>query len=274
MNKQVWLVVAITFVFFTLRIAQAEDVYNFYFQKGSGPETVIQGAPGNPGQKVVKKKKKKKAEKEVIAESDEEEEDEVVEQFDDNDMPVNRSEYAAKPERIERGEKGRRWTLRAGIGAVGSYQSNEEAIGDPSTSGAGVGYSSGISSFVLGGNYHISRYFDVDGEIHFKDREEAEFSRFTSEVEGSIGIGVTPFHLSLFGKETIRIGAVGGIMSNTEQLYDGYGGSPNTRQHSAMAFIGPRIDLEIYEKLGMQLAVRMNSREKYYNSSLALTYDF
>lgn len=273
MQKPVWLFIALTLAFFTFRVASAEDVYNFYFQKGSGPETVIQGAPGDSGQKVVKKKKKPAV---AAAETDEVEDDD--EQYDDKDLPASRSQYVAESADPQRGEKGRKWTLRAGVGAVGYTGSGLNPDYVYSQDGYYNSYdpyqsNSGIGTFVVGANYHWNRYLDMDIELQFMDDEQTKTSNFRGPVEASWGLGVTPLHLNLFGRETIRLGAVAGVIGGT-RFVDSDGNAMPAEFHTGL-FIGPRIEVAITDKLGVQLAARFDqSYKNFYHSSLALTYDF
>jgi hypothetical protein len=156
--------------------ASAQDVYNFYFNKGGQPPVVIQGGGGASVPMVP-----------VVPAP-------VIEQ--PVATPIAPMVQVAQP-----APRIRNWGLGFGVATVGSLDR---------------------SSYVILGQYHFNRYFALEGALALGSEERGSRSsaneRSTARAQGdsrsvpALAVALTPFHLSVFGFETLRVGFQLGLM--------------------------------------------------------------
>ncbi len=249
--------------------AQAQDVYNFYFQKkGTG-----------------------KTEKQVPQPPQEDSEDEYVEEVmevgddvllvPDNWKPAGkryRKVLVKKPKRIEEVEStnqvatiqpevkskdksGRGWQAKLGIGSVvvGNHFNTPFAQ-----------YQLTQKTYVLGATYHMSKYFQVNSELHLPNGDaEANgstiFGNYHMDPQFAIGLGATPIHLNVFGGEFLAIGVDGGVAVGNESGLD---------RSSNRVYLGPRLAMSFSDNFSLIYAYRKNisGEGEFSTNSLALAY--
>ena len=112
-----------------------------------------------------------------------------------------------------------------------------------------------------------SKYFDVHMELQVPDgdAEGGFYGREKLDPQMAIGLGVTPIHLKLFGRESLALGLEGGV---------GFGNSPYYGGESRQTYLGPRITLLLTEKLGLVYTYKSNmgGESAFRMRSLAVSY--
>lgn len=260
----------------------AEDVYNFYFQKSP------------KGKKLEEKSEEAKsvpvAEEENYVEEIMEVDDDVL-LVPDNWRPAGqryKKVYVRKPKtvyvekkqessistKVEEPKKERNyrgWSASLGIGSMkaeydGSYGMwpSRESVSQ--------------KTYVLGAVYHMSKYFEVNGELHLPNGDtegdltssyEANNVSMNSGRElrpqGFIGLGVTPIHLKVFGSEFLAIGVDGGV---------GIGNSNIGEDSSSRVYLGPRLAMNFSDHFSLKYSAKfaVNTDYDFDTYSLSLVY--
>ncbi len=245
--------------------AHAEDVYNFYFQKSPKKKAEVEPpqeensemveevvevdhdvllVPDNwqPAQKRYKKVYVKKTEKVYVSESNE----------------VSTEVEEPKKKRKERG-----WSMKLGIGSVNVDQHYNTPYGWGNLQ---------QKTYVVGSSYHMSRYFEVNAELHLPngDAEEDTYSyggNYNLDPQFTIGLGATPIHLNVFGGEFLAIGVDGGVTVGNRDSYS---------DSTSRIYLGPRVEMNFGEKFGLIYSYKnaINSDADFNMHSLALNYRF
>jgi hypothetical protein len=220
--------------------AQAEDVYNFYFQKKSKPAI----------EKIEEVKKEA-----VIPEPP----------FDEPE-PLKQNTVQTKVDEVKPVEKDKEWAIRFGIGSMNFGNILQNAVFD-GPSWASVGQ----RTYAIGGAYVISRYFEINGELQLpRGESEINYSSMwlnsTPDLDAqlAIGLGVTPLHLKFFGGDFLAIGLDAGVAI----------GNRNLNGDSTRTYLGPRLTVNFSEKWSLSYAYRagIESGDDFNMSSLAVGY--
>jgi hypothetical protein len=206
---------------FVANTAQAQDVYNFYFQKNqparnnvtekalevSAPRPVSQAA-------VVKPKEEKKVE-------------------------LKHFEFGVS--------KG--YTRVMIDDRVTGYDDLIEA--------EGVG---------LQGAYRFNKYFAVDGALNITEIDSVNYDEERSRlIDASLGVAVTPIHITLFGVELIEFSALAGVMSGTQGIVNRDDTLEMERVYGA--HIGLRLGINLTSQLALVAGgTRMVSSDRDYIS--------
>lgn len=233
----------------------ADDVYNFYFQKEGAAKTQkeIIEVPVAPEETIVEPvqalpKKKAKSTTPVEGTVVEETVTKTVTKTVEKSAPTKREPYK------------REWSLRLSSGNLEGETTSfnfpgDDDFNDFSWMGTHTAQSSSIG---IGVTRSFNRYFDINVELLHLDN-----SSFGNEqIRWAIGLGATPIHINIFGRESIRLGLIGGVTGGDES--------------SAVVYWGPRLEIPLSRKLNI------NSEVKYFDiegfsitqASLGLTYDF
>jgi hypothetical protein len=223
--------------------AQAEDVYNFYFQKKSKPAI----------EKIEEVKKEA-----VIPEPP----------FDEPE-PLKQNTVQTKVDEVKPVEKDKEWAIRFGIGSM-----NFGNMYRPFGSGAVYQGQLAQRAYAIGGAYVISRYFEINGELQVpRGESETDISIWwhnnydTPDLapQLTIGLGVTPLHLKFFGGDFLAIGVDAGVAI----------GNPNEISgNSIRSYLGPRLTVNFSEQWSVSYAYRagIESGDDFNMSSLAVGY--
>lgn len=260
---------AIILVVATTSLASAQDVYNFYFQK-KGKPAVEQPAP------VAQEEEKEEYVEEVL-----EVDDDVLLVPDDWKPHQKRYKkvYVKKPEKVyvaetqnavsteledekpKKKKDDRGWQAKLGIGNVRV----QNHFNTPFSA-----YELSQSTYVLGATYRMSKYFEVNGELHLPngDAEVQDYSimgNYNAEPQFSIGLGATPIHLNVFGGEFLAIGIDGGVSVGNKNSYDG---------SNSYIYLGPRLAMNFSESFSLMYTFRRNvsGENDFSTAALALAY--
>jgi hypothetical protein len=258
-------------------VAHGEDVYNFYFQK-------------KPGKNIEAEKEEPLVEDEEdveVVEEVAEEEPEVLlvpdnwrsGKYKKKKVYIRRNrDREARSEERERGNSGnrntklvglekldkkKRWAFELGVGGISGYI------------GSSNGSTGSQSAYVLGGRYLVSKYFDINMAIYSPTGtmeggcpESAGWGGWCDDgfkTRSTIGLGVTPIHLSFFGHQFLEIGLDGGVIMG--KVYDGQG-----REVTTPTYLAPRLGVNFSDKFSMHLSTKISSAVDSTMSNLSVAY--
>lgn len=238
--------------------ARGDDTYNFYFKKDPAKKVETQD-----GQKVI------------VVPDDSQKKYYIKRKKQAPVAPVGSTVHEEKPKKENKDQK--KWMMSLGVGSI---------LGRDSLFGK---YKQ--ATYAVGGRYLINRYFDINGELQLPngDPEGGYYTPTYSSVdmetglssygggyqtmdrrkaEGSIGIGVTPIHLALFGSELIEIGVDGGVM---------FGQRPETAtgvlSSTSSVYFGPRVGVNFNDKFSLNYSYKRDTtHDDFSHSSLTLGY--
>jgi hypothetical protein len=297
---------AILFAMIYTQKSFGQDVYNFYFQKGVGPATVIQGGGGQPQAvatpaPIQGPAKPGPTEITDMAASSVASAEAVATPAAPTASSVAVSSTVT-PAIEEPAEPFRHWAVALGIaGASGdnSYSSASSSSGSPSQS-AGYGSrrrfghhrstsqsydSSGSSSssdsssgrFALSVHYYFNKYFNLDGSV----ASGGDNTNSDNDVIPSIGLTVTPFHISLFGWEALRFGlSAGGIWYKPAMSAGADGLNLSGQGDSFHPYIGGLMALNFTRRLSLELSTKVLQTDPQYGElastvgAMTLAYRF
>ena len=234
MRLMLLLALCFSALFYSTR-SDAQDVYNFYFQKNmpfspqgtttapAAPTSIAQPAPGAPATLAA---------------------------------PAPSPATAAAPAPLKKFELGLGYASQSYAKA---YTSDGPADGFVRDGGAGFGLVAG---------YRLNKYFALDLAASVTNNHESEETR--RMPQGSFGLVVTPIHINLFGFEFIELSATGGAMSGQRMTAKAGGGvitssddgtvASTTTEEQILkketvfgAYAGGRLGLNLTSELGLFL---------------------
>ncbi|HEX4925400.1 MAG TPA: hypothetical protein VFV50_15005 [Bdellovibrionales bacterium] len=229
----------------------AQDVYNFYFQKGAPPATVIQGGAGqrSEAQALPSQVQPEQAPSGAPA------------------SPSETSEVATTVTKLnaasDRGYKS--WELQVGPAYVADVQ----------------GHWTGAS---LAGQYNFSKYIGLQLGVLYAPKNDAYGEMYDKDQawDASLAAVVTPVHVNLFGREFLQVSALGGFMTTRKSelvsvpSYDyGYGTYRyETRETSSQTrvvkpFLGVGLALNFAQSFGMYAQAKVISENSAYGQANA-----
>jgi hypothetical protein len=242
--------------------AQAEDTYNFYFQKAPGPVTVNQGVMGqtsspNSGNPITQQPTPGNP---------------LQAQTNSASVPMPATSTSA-PEALS-SSYGRKWELSAGyvVGWIGP--------------GKSYGFLHG--QYRLGLQMNISDSFALEGAAYYLGKpvtnnwEGHEILASGRKTDWSAGIVVTPIRVAP-GSPLVGVsfsGLAGGISLPSKHLPlrpDPYGPPDSLHpeiRHSTTFYVGARAALELGNKLALQAAVLRTTGFNMTKGTASLAYHF
>ncbi len=166
-----------------ISLVHADDVYNFYFQKGSAPQSVIQGGGKGNGPSGDEPTKVTPAASSVPEET-----------------PSSAPTPTLRP--IEGAEKSRetRFTLSLGYG-----RASASAVKD--------------MNYTLGLKYAFNRYLGLAAQGRVQDGS-AGVARLSDRLGGMFALTFMPLHLDLMGQRFMEFSTYGGISRHPRVTHD------------------------------------------------------
>jgi hypothetical protein len=215
------------------------DVYNFYFQKAPGPQTVIQGG-AQPAQVPTPVPPPQPTPPTLS--------DTFVQQ---QAVPTNSNAASTNPTASEVSDF-KRWEVTFGWADQMYYKTIQSDGTKMKSLGARTGVGVGIRR-------NINRYFAVEGGLSYTPNDSEELIVHSRELKddnlgaipnlsGFAGAVVTPLKLNLFGHEFIELSAIGGAMTYNEP-HDVKGSATNVA-----GYLGPRLALNLSNDFGLELS--------------------
>jgi hypothetical protein len=202
----------------------ADDVYNFYFQKAPGPQTVIQG--GAPAKTTSVEEGKAQTAPLVVSE---------VPKTNENASVAQQPTVPA----LEAASDFKKWEVSVGYAMVA------DAVDQFKGGGVSVGY-------------NFSRYFGTEaGAVYAKDavHKYYEDNLGRSSLDYSAGLTVTPLHIHVFGADVFELGAIAGGMSTTS--------SEEPTKKKPTLFGGPRFAINFGSAIGIVGEARISQETRY-----------
>ncbi len=97
------------------------------------------------------------------------------------------------------------------------------------------------------------------------------------DLDGNLGIALTPIHINFFGYELIEIGVLGGLMTQTKfelfEKFDAGEGTFKNKSKIVVPYLGPRLAVNLTQELGLVLDGRIRTDNSGI-ASLGLKYRF
>lgn len=238
--------------------SSGNDVYNFYFQKAPGPQTVIQGgAP--PAQTSPAAQPHVSAEGDAVAQQ--------------QTSPAS-SNAAPSPATSSAGSDLKKWEISVGLANQAYFESRihqeTKHFGDKN----GIG---------LGARYHFSRYFAAEVGVAYTPKiassynEESPSQNIYKNFElekmpqfnGHAGIKLTPIHVDLFGHDLIEMGASFGATTYAlmeQDISEGIGMISTQAATKIGGYIAPTLGVNISKDFGADLSTKFLIDRKIENN--------
>lgn len=250
MIQQKWVSILIVASFFLLGLAmwslvRADDVYNFYFQKGAAPQNVIQGGSGQAASKTS-------------ARGDVTEEALPNSVVPSTSSPVPAAGVSAATEAAMtsvHGEKENPFTLSLGYGRV-----SEKGFAE--------------TTYVLGLKYAFTRSVGVRTQFMFRNDSDHDLS-MSHRFDGLVALDLTPLRLKLFDHRFFDLSVFGGARSY--QDHNMHSGRNSTK---LVPIIGASALLSLNSNFGLELSAHqclggsMGAAKKGDMLSGALAFQF
>lgn len=234
----------IAMVFFILMLArenagaQNNDVYNFYFQKGSAPQSVIQGGSGQAASQPL-------------------------------NAPTPLAPVAPPPS-----PEAMVATSAPAPEAVKKDYNHFELHLGPTRIKDEVG---SATAYTVGTQLNFNRYLGARFQGHYLAVESADYERPINDRDqasnrwgGLVAVVFTPLRMDLVGHKLIRIGAMAGARS--ERRFDeGSSGDVNTK---VQAFVGASVGVNLNENVGIEGSVAMVDGGEIGQATGSLVFSF
>lgn len=212
------------------------DVYNFYFQKAPGPQTVIQGAPPSEKSLVV-------TENATAAPA----------QAAQPAPPASLARVEEKP--VEKSADHLKWAIRYGRG-IRNYA-------DKWASRWPNGLDRHFDATSLGGSYSLNKYVALDLELLFIKDEMGQETSMPLEPPGVVpyvALQLTPFRLTLFSYDLMDFSFLVGLTENPDF---------RASRDKVSTFTAFRYALNITSNFAIDARLRMTSADtSEYSSNL------
>jgi hypothetical protein len=227
---------------FQVQKAAADDVYNFYFQKGGAPQQVIQGASGQTTKSAS------------------------MDETKASDSPAQRSPTPGSP-------------IQEPPSQNTSQETSEvltTSLDSPSYQRAGewnrVSVLAGLShiadavgsgqAYTLGGQYNFNRYLAIRLQGHFLAPENevyeqppADRNQKVNRWGGNFAFVFTPIHAQVLGHRFLDISAHAGVMSQRKFVTTGVSDQETGIQDIALVgkgFVGASALISLNENFGLE----------------------
>ncbi len=225
-----WFILVVFSVFALLVSSRsdAQDVYNFYFQKNAPvPTTTTNSTTAQPAASVT-------------------------------ETPAENKIEATKPtpKPAEEKDEFRRWEMMLSYATV-SFSTNETEISsldrrddyEMSTNATGTGFMT---------SYRFNKFVSVDGAFYYIKTKDVGASR--PYVNGALGFMITPLHINLFGYELIEFGVGGGVVTTNKLDTDYNIDTQESVVTDEARVFAPYAGVRLAINLAPQLAIVMDGR--------------
>ena len=239
-------------------LAQGNDVYNFYFQKGSAPQTVNQGGGGQavtaPPVVPLAPAPAPVAPSQVVTEPTAPLATAVVATAKPEPQPArdyNRFELFLGPTRI----------------------SDEVGTGTAYTVGAQVNFNRYVGMRLQGHRLatETAEYTVGTGYGNFavlKDRDSS-----SNLYGGQAALVFTPIHLDLLGHKLVRVSGLAGLMSQRRWNFNGFSAEDSVRTE-VRPFLGVSAGVALNDNVGVEASVAMLDGGKVGQATGSLVFSF
>lgn len=229
--------IVVALLFLSSRV-WAQDVYNFYFQKAPGPQTVEQGGNNTAGVP---------ADTPVTAT--------IEPGAAEATLTTTPPPLAAKAAIKEY----REWAIYAGMG------SSE----DPTQRSGRT---------IIGGEYYFSKWWGLNAQFLLGRRDNMNTSSDMPSPEVAIGGQITPIRLTFFDWELIDFSILGGVMTaregSTFTYYDGGYNYQSDSRLTLVPYIGIGLGLNFTKNIALLAQFRRGDNRDNFQGWGALAYRF
>lgn len=236
----------LVFTWITLEMAEADDdVYNFYFQKGAAPQSVVQGGAGQSGKSQNPESLSTNAEMAKTAE-----------QTPAN--PVNAFITSEQKNDAEDSRAYKRFTAALGYG---------KSFDDI---GSGMNYALGLQ-------YSFNRYWSARIQGRWRDLQSQRSDYLLSDAKGnanriggSLSAAFTPLHLELLGHRFLDFAVFAG--ADTYRKISGDAITPTSLSTGFAPMLGLSALLSFNENAGVELTASRSDKSAYIGANLAFSF--
>jgi hypothetical protein len=225
-----------------------DDVYNFYFQKGGAPQSVIQGGRGQG----VNSDEASKASPALLPKSEETKTPVTVASAPTLAADLKKQDYKS-------------FNVLLGYGQI------SDEVG---TSGA----------YSLGAQYNFNKFLGVrlQGHLTASETEKptvklADSNQSSNRYGGYGAVVFTPLHIELLGHQLIEVSALAGGMSyreHGEPVFDLQGSQNYNVRTSLRGFLGAAATFTLNENVGLELFASMVDGGKLGRVTGSLAFRF
>lgn len=231
------------FTFFWITDAKTDDVYNFYFQKGNAPNSVVQGGGGQ----TAVPKQVPNAEIEEAVEKPKNGEGSNGDQ--NEELRVSSTGSAKSASLTEAETKRTRKRFAATLGYSG--------LKDP----VGVG-----QAFTGGLQYNFNPYIGTRLQGRWRNLRDGEVKALSNRLGGMMAFVLTPLRLDLFGHRFLEISANVGAETFRSLA------SVSSSKVSVAPLVGASALLSLNETVGIELQASKSTKASFIAANLALLF--
>ncbi len=246
--------------------SHAQDFYNFYFQKNTGAQAALgpQGPSPVPGQVTESQAPLSPPVAPTTVQNSIKPVSESKSDFRKYDVSFSKSSVGSPGVVTDRN-------------AYGLDPSEYETVGSESYDDV---YARDAYSLI--GSYRFNRFVATEVGVTYStkwlsDTPEKEGLGDGKDIDGSLGIALTPIHINVFGYELLEIGVLAGVFTQTkfEVDIDRKGNASSDKEKVIAPYLGPRLAINLTPELGVVLDGRMKPKSSGGGiASLGIRYRF
>ena len=248
-------------------LAYAQNVYNFYFEETSIGEV---NSTNNADKSEAKKE-------EDIINSD----GPIL----TSNVPVTTQQTSIPLAEVAQEDQLKRWEM--GVSIFSNYNSGESLhyLYDSLEDDYYYDYSSPLyvdhEGVGINGAYRFNKYFSAEAALYigtsYRDNVDIDVKHLSSNpLNASLGIAITPLHISNFGHEGIEISYVAGAVSYDHYTFDKYAGAGRPvdfdKSKKIGFYQGVQLAFNITSQIGIVTDYKANQTSDY--TSIGLRYRF
>jgi hypothetical protein len=143
-------------------------------------------------------------------------------------------------------------------------------------------------AYSLQGSYRFNRFVAAEAGVIYSTKWQSEWMNDDSklgdgkDLDGNLGIALTPIHINFFGYELLEIGILGGFMTQTQikNIADSEGWSTNDikkadHRKAIVPYLGPRLGVNLTSDLAILVEARLKPQSDGGGfASVGLKYRF
>jgi hypothetical protein len=229
---------------FTTQIANAQDVYNFYFQKTDHANEMVQVKNGDP---LAAPKSST-----TVVDPSTGETKTVAPALKPAEAASVATAVAAPS---SKDEKKNFWRLEMGLAA---FTDHEKQV---------------MQAYGSRLEYGFNKYFGIEGQIvggkPFNMTDNSQDGYNSNYFAGALGLKLTPIHVQLFGWDFIEFSALAGAMSATGRDWD------SRHQFRLAPYVGAAVAVNITDRLSVAVDGKFEDFDQAYGQMTGgLAYRF
>jgi hypothetical protein len=220
--------------------AFADDIYNFYFQKAPGPQTVIQGGGPNPAPNpAAPAALPPPGTPEAIAATS-------------PPAAAQGQSVAKTAPPVESEDHIRGWNINLGAAGIIDKQGSHRGVN-------------------LGTSFDFNRYVAVEGQLYYASPSDGSYPKDSSSwsnLDGSIGLVLTPIRINAFGWDLFDVSLLGGAQTtraNAAEYNDDFASQQTSANQSrtVVMYWGAGLAVNFAKEFGAVAQIRIHETPNY-----------